>query len=156
MVLASAVAVVHAAAVALVLTGALVGLRSRRVLLVHGPVAAAVAAVHLAGADCPLTTWERDLREGSGAAYDGGFLDHYAFEPLGLDSATPQVQAGVYAVVLLPNLVGYGLLVLRRWRRGSVDRVTSRDRGRTTTTRSGRRRRRCPPRRARAGGTCRP
>lgn len=113
MLLAYTVALLHAAAVVLLLAGALVGLRWRRVVPVHVSVAAAVAAVHLAGADCPLTTWERALRERAGAGYDGGFLDHYLLGPLGL-AGDPAVQAGTYAVVLVPNLVGYGLLLARR------------------------------------------
>lgn len=113
MLLAYPVAAVHAAAVVLLLTGALLALRWRRVVPVHLAVTATIVAVHLAGADCPLTTWERALRERAGAGYDGGFLDHYLLRSLGL-ADDPAVQLGMYAVVLVPNLVGYGLLLARR------------------------------------------
>ena len=113
MALSLAVAVLHATAVVLLLTGALLALRYRRVLIVHVPVAAAVAVVHVLGADCPLTTWERTLRARSGQSYDGGFLEHYVFGPLRLDPAEPAVSMGVYAVVVLPNLIGYALLATR-------------------------------------------
>src|SRR3712207_8823601 len=57
----------------LMVTGALVALRRPRFLLVHAPVAAAILAVHLAGAPCPLTELELALRERAGGeAYTGG------------------------------------------------------------------------------------
>ena len=112
--MAYSVAAAHAAAVVLLLTGALLALRWGRLVPVHLSVTAAIVAVHLAGADCPLTTWERALRERAGAGYDGGFLDHYLFGPLGLAGGNPSVQLATYVVVLLPNLVGYGILLARR------------------------------------------
>jgi uncharacterized protein DUF2784 len=111
---AYAVAVLHGAAVVLMVTGALLALRWPRLLRVHLPVSAAILAVHLAGAPCPLTDLELALRQRAGVApYPGGFLGHYVFAPVGLDVASPAVQAGVYAAALLPNLLGYGLLAAR-------------------------------------------
>jgi hypothetical protein len=108
------VAVVHGLAVVLMLTGALVALRLPRLLWVHAPVAAAILAVNLAGAPCPLTDLELALRERVGREpYTGGFLGHYALAPVGLDVASPAVQAGVYTVALVPNVLGYGLLAAR-------------------------------------------
>ncbi|TFV54000.1 DUF2784 domain-containing protein [Geodermatophilus sp. DF01-2] len=118
MVWAHLVAVVHALAVVLMVTGALVALRRPWVLLLHAPVAAAILAVHLAGAPCPLTELELALRERAGGEpYTGGFLGHYVFAPLGLDVASPGVQAGIYTAALVPNAVGYGLLAVRATRR---------------------------------------
>ncbi len=114
MVLAHLVAVVHGLAVVLMLTGALVALRRPRLLWVHAPVAAAILAVNLAGAPCPLTDLELALRERAGGEpYTGGFLGHYALAPFGLDVASPAVQAGIYTVALVPNALGYGLLAAR-------------------------------------------
>lgn len=113
------VAVVHALAVVLMVTGALVALRRPRVLLLHAPVAAAILAVNLAGAPCPLTTLELALRERAGGEpYGGGFLGHYVLAPLGLDVGSPAVQAGVYVVAATPNVIGYGLLAARAARDG--------------------------------------
>lgn len=118
--LAYAVAAVHAAAVVLLVVGPLLALRWPGVVRVHVPVAVSIAAVRVAGADCPLTTWERALRARSGADYDGGFLDHYLFGPLGLVASDPGVQAGTYAVAVLPSVVGYGLLAVRSRRRAAL------------------------------------
>ncbi|MGY1786330.1 DUF2784 domain-containing protein [Geodermatophilus sp. SYSU D00698] len=114
MLLASAVAVLHAAVVLFMLTGALLALRWPRLVWLHAPVALAVLAVNLAGAPCPLTTLELALRERAGAApYDGGFLGHVLFGPLGLDVHSAGVQVGTYTVALGVNAVGYGLLLAR-------------------------------------------
>jgi hypothetical protein len=113
-VLASAVAVLHGAVVLVVVAGALLLPRWPRLVLVHAPLALAVLAVNLAGAPCPLTTLELALRERAGAApYDGGFLGHWFFGPLGLDVRSAAVQAGMYTVALGLNALGYGLLLAR-------------------------------------------
>jgi uncharacterized protein DUF2784 len=122
---ANAVAVLHGVAVVLMLTGALLALRWPGLLVLHAPVSAAILAVNLAGAPCPLTDLELALRERAGAApYSGGFLGHHLFAPLGLDVASPGVQAGIYTTALLPNLLGYGLLAARALRRRSGAGVT--------------------------------
>ena len=117
MLLAGVVAVLHGAAVLFMLTGALIALRRRRVLLLHAPLSLAILGVNLAGADCPLTTLESELREqAGGAAYGGGFLGHYVFEPLGLDGAATGTQVGIYTVAVGLNVLGYGLLATRAGR----------------------------------------
>lgn len=112
------VAAVHAAAVVLMLTGALLALRWPRLLLAHVPVAVGILVINRAGVDCPLTTLELWLRARSGGeVYSGGFLGHYAFAPVGVDVANAPTQTGIFAAALLPNGVGYGLLVARVRRR---------------------------------------
>ena len=116
--LADTVAVVHGAAVVLMLTGAVVALWRPRVLWVHLPVSLAILGVNRAGAPCPLTELELWLRaEAGGAAYEGGYLGHYVFSPVGLDVASPSVQAGVYTAALVPNAVACALLAVRARRR---------------------------------------
>ena len=110
LVLASLVAVLHAAAVLFMLTGALLALRWPRLLAVHALVAGAILAVNLANAPCPLTDLELWLREQAGVGgYRGGFLGHYITEPLGFPIRATSTQVGIYVVALLPNAVGYGL-----------------------------------------------
>ena len=118
--LADTVAVVHGAAVVLMLTGAVIALWRPRVLWVHLPVSLAILAVNRAGAPCPLTELELWLRAEAGhAAYEGGYLGHYVFSPVGLDVASPSVQAGVYTAALVPNAVALALLAVRARRRPS-------------------------------------
>ncbi|MGY1724659.1 DUF2784 domain-containing protein [Blastococcus sp. SYSU DS0533] len=124
MLLANAVALVHAAAVLFMLAGALLALRRPRLVLLHAPVALVVLGVNLAGADCPLTDLELWLRGRAGApGYEGGFLGHYLFEPLGLDVDAAGTQLGIYAVAFGLNAVGYGLLAARAVGAGGVPRA---------------------------------
>jgi hypothetical protein len=112
--LAALVAALHGAAVAFTLTGSLLALRWPRVLWLHVPVSLAILAVYLTGSDCPLTTWELAFRERAGEpGYRGGFIGHYITEPLGFPIEATSTQVGIYVVVFLPNLVGYGLLAVR-------------------------------------------
>ena len=116
--LARAVAVLHAAAVLFMLTGSLLALRWPRVLWVHVPLSLAILAVYLTGSDCPVTTLELWLRRrGGGTGYTGGFIGHYITEPLGFPIHATSTQVGIYAIALLPNLVGYTLLITQAVRR---------------------------------------
>jgi hypothetical protein len=117
---AEAMAALHLALIAFMLTGSLLALRWPRLLWVHAPVALAILAVNVAGAPCPLTIWELDLRAAAGApGYAGGFIGHYLLGPLGVDVHTAAAQVGIYAVALTPNLVGYALHTLRAVRTGT-------------------------------------
>jgi hypothetical protein len=113
-VLAVAVAVLHGAAVAFLLSGSLLALRWPRVLWLHVPVVLAILALYLTGSHCPLTTLELWLRDQAGeSGYSGGFIGHYVTEPLGFPIHDTSTQIGVYATAFLPNVVGYGLLAAR-------------------------------------------
>ena len=126
MLLADAVAVVHGAAVVLMLTGAVIALWRPRVLWVHLPVSLAILAVNRAGQPCPLTELEVWLRsEAGGVTYDGGYLGHYVFAPVGLDVASGSVQAGIYTVALAPNAVAFALLAVRARRRRARSAVAA-------------------------------
>ena len=114
MLLAAGVAVLHAAAVLFMLTGSLLALRWPRVLWLHVPVSLAILGLYLTGSDCPLTTWELQLRERAGEpGYEGGFIGHYITEPMGFPIEATSTQVGIYVVAFLPNLLGYGLLLAR-------------------------------------------
>ena len=114
MLLANAVAVLHAAVVLFMLTGSLLAVRRPWVLWLHVPVSLAILGLYLTGSDCPLTDWELVLREQAGApGYRGGFLGHYVTEPLGFPIEATSTQVGLLVVAILPNLVGYGLLLGR-------------------------------------------
>ena len=120
MLLANAVAVLHGLAVLFLLVGGLMALRLPRVALLHAPVALAILAVYLAGADCPLTTLELQLRTAAGEpAYEGGFLGHYLFAPLGVDVTAAGTQATIYTLAFGLNAIAYALLIARA-RRGTA------------------------------------
>jgi hypothetical protein len=115
--LADTVAVVHGAAVVLMLTGAVVALWRPRVLWLHLPVSLAILAVNRAGAPCPLTELELWLRAEAGhPEYEGGYLGHYVLSPMGLDVASPSAQAGIYTVAIVPNAVAFAILAARALR----------------------------------------
>jgi hypothetical protein len=115
--LANAVALLHAAAVLFMLTGSLLALRWPRVLWLHVPVSLAILGLYLTGSDCPLTTWELALRQNAGEpGYTGGFIGHYITEPLGFPIEATSTQVGIYVVAFLPNLIGYGLLIAQHVR----------------------------------------
>jgi hypothetical protein len=143
---ADGVAAVHAVVVLLVLAGGLAGLRWPGVRRVHLPVLAAALAVNVTGSDCPLTTLELRLRRGEGGAgYSGGFVGHYLLEPvLGTGSAGPSVPGLVLAAAVVPNLVAYGVPLLRwtrertrqGWPVGQWLAVPRRDSSRGGTSRS--------------------
>jgi hypothetical protein len=112
--LADAVALLHAAAVAFMVTGSLIALRWPRVLWLHVPVSLAILVLYLTGSNCPLTTLELWLRAQAGApGYRGGFIGHYITEPLGFPIRATSTQIGILVVAFLPNLIGYGLLLAR-------------------------------------------
>ena len=94
--LANAVALLHAAAVLFMLTGSLLALRWPWVLWLHVPVSLAILGLYLTGSDCPLTTWELALREQAGEpGYTGGFIGHYITEPLGFPIEATSTQVGI-------------------------------------------------------------
>jgi hypothetical protein len=122
--LANAVAVLHAAAVLFMLTGSLLALRRPWVLWLHVPLALTILALYATGSDCPLTTWELALRDGAGEqGYRGGFIGHYITEPLGFPIEATSTQVGILVVAFVPNVVGYGLLAARFTRRDAGERA---------------------------------
>lgn len=121
MLLANAVAVLHAAVVLFMLTGSLLALRRPGVLWLHVPVVLAILVLYATGSDCPLTSWELALRDDAGEpGYRGGFIGHYLTEPLGLPIEAPSTQAGLYGTAFGCNVLGYSLLVRKLRRRGGV------------------------------------
>jgi hypothetical protein len=118
------VAVVHGALVLFMLIGGLLALRWPRIVYAHAPVGLAILGINLVGADCPVTWLELTARAQAGVApYTGGFLGHYVYQPLGLDAHRTSTQLLIYTVALLPNAIGYGLLLTRRLTRGRVQRA---------------------------------
>ena len=140
MLLATGVAVLHAAVVLFVLTGSLLALRWPRLLPLHALVALTVLGLYLAGADCPLTDLELWLRRRAGVPpYEDGFLGHYVTEPLGHPIEATSTQAGIHLTAAVPNAVGYALHARRaaRGRRARAVPGATVARGTTASSRPG-------------------
>jgi len=113
-ILADGVVLAHAAFVMFVVLGGFLAWRWRAVALLHVPCALWGIAIEYGGWICPLTPLENMLRERAGLeGYRGGFVEHYvipALYPAGLARPT---QAVLGTLVLIVNLVAYGVLIRR-------------------------------------------
>ncbi|HEX4575187.1 MAG TPA: DUF2784 domain-containing protein [Gemmatimonadales bacterium] len=113
-VLADGVVLLHTGFVAFVVLGGFLAWRWRGIALAHLPCALWGAAIEYGGWNCPLTPLENAFRARAGlAGYDGGFIEHYVIPllyPAGLSRPTQTVLGTLVVVV---NLVAYGVLVRR-------------------------------------------
>ncbi len=113
-ILADCVVLVHVAFVTFVVLGGFLAWRWRWVVLAHVPCALWGISIEYGGWVCPLTPLENALRARAGLeGYRGGFVEHYvipALYPAGLARPT---QAVLGTLVLVVNLVAYGVLVRR-------------------------------------------
>jgi hypothetical protein len=112
---ADGVVVLHLAFVAFVVLGGLLVLRWPRVAWVHLPVALYGFLIEVVGWVCPLTPLENRLREAAGqAGYEGGFVEHYLLPVLYPAELTREVQWVLAGVVVVVNVVVYGIVWRRR------------------------------------------
>lgn len=120
--LADAIALTHLLLIGVMLVGGLVAWRWPRVLWLHIPCATTILAINLLGADCPLTTIELALRTGGGqSAYAGGFIEHYLIEPWHPAGITTTVRQLIYGAAIVPNVIAYAWLLVRRFRRPDTE-----------------------------------
>ena len=124
--LADGVVALHAAFVAFVVAGGLLGLRWPRVLWLHAPAAVWGALIEFAGWICPLTPLENELRRRGGeAGYSGGFIEYYLLPVLYPAELTRSTQLVLGALVIAINLGVYAA-VARRHRRRRIVTMESR------------------------------
>ena len=117
-VLADLVVGVHALFVVFVLLGGLLALRWPWVAAAHLPAAVWGALIEFQGRVCPLTPLEKSLRAAAGeSGYQGGFIEHYLLPALYPAGLTRNVQLVLGFLVIVVNLVIYGILVRRRMAR---------------------------------------
>ena len=117
-ILADVVVGIHALFVAFVVAGGLLALRWPWVAAVHLPAAVWGTLIELQGWVCPLTPLEKSLRATAGqSGYQGGFIEHYLLPVLYPAGLTRNVQVVLGSLVLVINLVIYGLVVRRRMAR---------------------------------------
>jgi hypothetical protein len=111
---ADLVLLVHFAFVLFVILGGFLALRWHQLAYVHIPVAIYGIAIEVIGFVCPLTPLEIWLRrQGGGAGYEGGFIEHYITAALYPSGLTRTIQFVLAALVLLINAAAYTL-----WWRG--------------------------------------
>jgi hypothetical protein len=77
---------------------------------IHIPAASWGALIEFAGWICPLTPLENWLRfRGGVAGYAGGFIEQYILPVLYPLNLTREIQFVIGAVVILVNLIAYGI-----------------------------------------------
>jgi hypothetical protein len=112
---ADLVALLHVTAIVFAIVGALLAWRWHRLVWPHLAVFGAIAAINLTGSDCPLTNLEKHLRVlGGETPYRGGYIAHYLVDPVHPGGITPTVDIIIYMLILLPTVVGYAGLAVRR------------------------------------------
>ena len=102
-IVAAVIVATHLALCAFLVIGGPVGVRRRNVAQVHMLCFVPVAIIHVLGLDCPLTLAENWARQrAAGDAYDGGFIEHYLLQPLGL-TPSPLASLAIGSAVLVPT-----------------------------------------------------
>lgn len=113
-VLADGVVLVHTGFVGFVVLGGFLAWRWRGIVWVHVPCALWGAAIEYGGWICPLTPLENAFRARAGlAGYRGGFVEHYIIPLLYPGGLTRPTQVVLGTLVVVVNLVAYGVLVRR-------------------------------------------
>ena len=101
----------HFTLIVLLIVGAPPAIRWRWMPKLHIPAVIVTGAVFLAGADCPLTTWQKAcLRRAGRSPYSGGFIEHYLVRPVTGSGITPLIKALILLTWVVPSAVGYWLL----------------------------------------------
>jgi len=117
--LADAVVLAHALFVGFVVLGGFLVWQWGWLVWAHVPAAVWGAAIEYGGWVCPLTPLEKTFRARAGlAGYGGGFVEHYVIPLLYPADLTAPKQVVLGTLVVLVNLVAYGVLV-RRLLRGT-------------------------------------
>ena len=115
--LADVLLVIHAAFVLFVVAGGLLVLRWPWLAWLHLPAAVWGAVIEFAGFICPLTPIEKAWRRAAGgAAYQGGFIEHYVTAALYPSGLTRAIQIALGVLVLALN----GWVYWRLWRRRRI------------------------------------
>jgi hypothetical protein len=113
--LADAVALVHAIFVLFVVCGSVLVLWRPRAVWVHAPALVWGVVVECAGITCPLTPLENRLRLlGGQAGYDEDFLSRWLLVILYPSSLTRELQIVLGATLLLFNIGLYAWILWRR------------------------------------------
>lgn len=89
-------------------------MRWPRLAWLHIPAAVWGVIIEYSGWICPLTPLENSLRvRGGEAGYSGGFIQHYIQPLLYPNGLTRTTQLALGTVLLLLNIIAYGLALSR-------------------------------------------
>lgn len=114
-VLADVVVGLHFLFVLFVVLGGLLVLRWPQLAYLHIPAAIWGAAIELGGWICPLTPLEHSLRrQAGGAAYSGGFIEHYILPVLYPTGLTRNFQLVLGFMVIALNLAVYAYVIRKK------------------------------------------
>lgn len=115
---ADAVLLFHLLFIVFAVLGGLLLLRWSWLIWLHLPAAVWGVTVEVMHLQCPLTPLENSLRRAAGeAGYEGGFIEHYLIPIIYPAGLTPQIQLWLGGVVLVVNVLVYGVVVWRALRR---------------------------------------
>lgn len=119
---ADALVVLHLAFILFVILGGLLVFKWRKAILIHLPCVLWSVLLEFNGWICPLTPFEIHFREAAGeAGYTGGFIAHYLLPIIYPAGLTQNVQIILGILVILINLVIYGLFLAKRGAKRNAD-----------------------------------
>ena len=104
--------IAHLLYIIFVVVGGLLVVRARWLLWLHVPAVAWAIYVQFVGRACPLTSWEKGLRDLAGeSGYDGGFIDHYLMPVIYPDDMPVAMNMVLGTAVVLVNAAVYAKLL---------------------------------------------
>ena len=117
-VLADITVIIHFLFILFVITGALLALRWKKIILLHIPAVIWGAVVEYTGWICPLTPWENRFRTLAGeAVYRGDFIGNYILPVIYPGDLTRDMQIILGTIVILINVILYGTIIYRSVKR---------------------------------------
>jgi len=104
----------HLAFIIFVVAGGLAVFKWPWMAFLHIPAASWGALIEYKGWICPLTPWENKLRQLAGQeGYSEGFIEHYILQVVYPPGLTRDIQTTLGTIVLVINLLIYGVFVYR-------------------------------------------
>ena len=101
-------AVTHLAFIAFLIAGGPLARRMPKLIKWHLGAIGVTAAINLAGAECPLTVWEKHfLAQAGREPYESGFISHYLVEPIYPAGIDGRVNLMILAAWMVPTGFAY-------------------------------------------------
>ena len=108
------IVITHFAFIIFVITGALIALKWKRIILLHIPAVIWGAVVEYSGWICPLTPWENYFRDLAGErVYRGDFIGNYLLPVIYPPALTDEIQIVLGSTVIIVNVLLYGIFIYR-------------------------------------------